>query len=252
MAVVYDIEGPHVRLGIAWFVVSAAAVLAGPITTGVLYGIACGAAGLQMSQCWRRRRVPVDRRVAGIGAAALPLAAALHTIVLAVALLALAAGAYYIALVVIQSKRPPLVDTGYLLQCSILPGLVGAGMVLTVRYSTLCALALLLLVSTYESGDYLIGSGARNRFEGPIAGIVAVAVFTFAVGTPGLKPLDFPSVFAFGAGVAVLAPAGQLLASALLPSAAAPAPALRRIDSLLLVAPAWAWASGWWTLTNVA
>ena len=38
----------------------------------------------------------------------------------------------------------------------------------------------------------------------------------------------------------VACPAGQLLDSALLPRANVHAPALRRIDSLLVVAPAWA------------
>jgi len=37
----------------------------------------------------------------------------------------------------------------------------------------------------------------------------------------------------------VLAPAGQLFASALLPTAGSPASALRRLDSLLLAAPVW-------------
>jgi len=50
--------------------------------------------------------------------------------------------------------------------------------------------------------------------------------------------------FAFGALAAVLCPAGQLVASAVLPSAGAPASALRRIDSLLLLAPAWAYVVG--------
>ena len=39
--------------------------------------------------------------------------------------------------------------------------------------------------------------------------------------------------------VAVLAPMGQLFASALLPAAGAPASSLRRLDSLLLAAPVW-------------
>jgi hypothetical protein len=48
----------------------------------------------------------------------------------------------------------------------------------------------------------------------------------------------------FGGAVAVLAPLGQLFASALLPAAGAPASGLRRLDSLLLAAPLWCVAVG--------
>ncbi len=44
--------------------------------------------------------------------------------------------------------------------------------------------------------------------------------------------------------MALLAPAGQLVASALLPSATTPASGLRRLDSLLLAAPVWVWGVG--------
>ena len=43
----------------------------------------------------------------------------------------------------------------------------------------------------------------------------------------------------FGLAVAPLAFAGQMLASVVLPHARAFAPALRRVDSLLLAAPLW-------------
>jgi len=42
----------------------------------------------------------------------------------------------------------------------------------------------------------------------------------------------------------VLCPAGQLAASMILPKVDSPASALRRIDSLLLLAPAWAFVVG--------
>jgi len=42
----------------------------------------------------------------------------------------------------------------------------------------------------------------------------------------------------------VFAPMGQLLASALLPTAKSPASALRRLDSLLLAAPVWCFGIG--------
>jgi hypothetical protein len=44
----------------------------------------------------------------------------------------------------------------------------------------------------------------------------------------------------FGGFAAFCCPLGQIAASAILPSADARAPALRRLDSLLLLGPAWA------------
>jgi hypothetical protein len=46
-------------------------------------------------------------------------------------------------------------------------------------------------------------------------------------------------VFVFGGFAALLCPLGQIAASAVLPRAEVRAPALRRLDSLLLLGPAW-------------
>ena len=117
-------------------------------------------------------------------------------------------------------------------------------MVLLARLDQGSAIALLLLVSAYETGDYIVGSGSRNPYEGPAAGLSAIVVVTFIVSTLPISTLSFGEAWLFGGAVAVLAPAGQLLASALLPAAAAPASSLRRLDSLLLTAPLWCWGIG--------
>jgi hypothetical protein len=59
-----------------------------------------------------------------------------------------------------------------------------------------------------------------------------------------VPPFDGEAAFTFAALAAVACPLGQLLASALLPAADAKAPALRRLDSLLLLAPVWCWTVG--------
>ncbi len=112
-------------------------------------------------------------------------------------------------------------------------------MVLLARLDQGSAIALLLLVSAYETGDYIVGSGANNPYEGPAAGLSAIVVVTFIVSTLPISTLSFGEAWLFGGIVAVLAPMGQLFASALLPAAGAPASSLRRLDSLLLAAPVW-------------
>jgi hypothetical protein len=50
------------------------------------------------------------------------------------------------------------------------------------------------------------------------------------------------SAWVFGGMAAAMCPLGQVLATAMLPTAESRAPSLRRMDSLLLVGPLWAWA----------
>jgi hypothetical protein len=142
------------------------------------------------------------------------------------------------------SHNPRIADIGWTLQCALAPAAAAMSIVLLARYDQGSAIGLLLLVSAYEAGDYLIGSGAANPVEGPGAGAAGIVVITFILSTLPISALSFGQAWVLGGLVALLAPAGQLLASALLPSAAAPAGALRRLDSLLLAAPVWAWSVG--------
>jgi hypothetical protein len=125
-----------------------------------------------------------------------------------------------------------------------LPGLAAAGVVLTGRYEIGAVITLLVLVAVYEASDYVIGSGASNSLEGPLAGIIFMAVVTFVVAELQVPPFEGTDAWVFGGLAAVGCPAGQLVASALLPTARSHAPALRRIDSLLVLAPLWAWLVG--------
>ena len=149
------------------------------------------------------------------------------------------AAALVVAVTDASSRQPIVSDAGWTIQCALPVGLAATSMVLLTRLDQGSAIALLLLVSAYETGDYLVGSGAGNPFEGPLAGVAAVAVVTFVVSTFGITAFDVGQAWLFGALVALLAPLGQLLASAVLPSAAAPASGLRRLDSLLLAGPVW-------------
>ena len=67
-------------------------------------------------------------------------------------------------------------------------------------------------------------------------------VVTFAIGVFAFPPFDWASAWVFGGMAAAMCPLGQVLATAMLPTAESRAPSLRRVDSLLLVGPLWAWA----------
>jgi hypothetical protein len=243
LAVVYDIEPPHVRLGIAWFAVVLVAIALGVGALAVVYGLTAALAGYQTARCWRIRKPNrPDPIVAALAGLALPLGAAVSTGVLGIAVLAAVVLALLRAFT--ETKAPFLATAGRTLQCGLWPGAAAAGVVSSYRFEEWAGVALVLAVSAYETGDYLIGSGARSKYEGPIAGMVATVVVVLTVAVAGLPPFEIGNGVQFAVLAAVLCPIGQIVGSLVLPAAAAPAPALRRLDSLLLLGPVWAVVAG--------
>lgn len=127
------------------------------------------------------------------------------------------------------------------LRSAILPAVTVVS-VTVLAYADMGAMViLLLLVSAYEIGDYLMGAEANGVLEGPVSGMAAVLVVTFAISVLQLGPFDMRVAWVFGALVAVLAPLGAIVASAIAPSAADAGTALRRLDAWIVVTPVWAW-----------
>ena len=237
-AVVYDIEGPKVRLGVLWFVVVLGALAVGPLPAALVYGGAAAAAGAQAARAWKRRPPRPNEVVAAAMAGAMAVGACLGAGGAGLAVLAGVTAALVVAGADTRSGNHLVADAGWTIQCALFPGLAAMSVVLLARLDQGSAIALLLLVSAYETGDYIVGSGAANPYEGPAAGLSAIVVVTFIVSTLPISTLSFGEAWLFGGMVGVLAPMGQLFASALLPAADAPASGLRRLDSLLLAAPA--------------
>ncbi len=237
----YDIDGPRVRLGLLWFAGAIVALALGTVATALWFGVAFAAAGSHTLRTWRARGAQVDPRVALGGVALVIVGAAVHPRAMGVAVLLLAAGS--VALAARQlgdgDMGQAVARASLVLQSALPPAVAGGCFVLLADLEVWAAVSLVLLVSAYETGDFLIGSGSTNAFEGPLAGSVAVLVVTLAIAALGFPPFGVGEAFAFGLLVAPGAFAGQMLASAVLPHARAFAPALRRVDSLLLTAPLW-------------
>lgn len=213
------------------------ALALGSLPLAVVYGVAAGLAALQIAATRPiTAPLPVRGMAAAVSAGAV-LAAALSAQVAGVVVLA---GALLTVALAGVPSPGWLGRVGLVVPVWLLPGLAGAGVVLSYTVDRGAALTLILLVSAYESGDYLIGTGAAHRFEGPVVGIVAVLVMTFAVSVVALPPFELRHAFVFGAMAALLCVIGQWVASLVLPRADAFAPALRRLDSLILLAPFWA------------
>ena len=118
-------------------------------------------------------------------------------------------------------------------------GLAAGSMLALARDLPEAFAGLVLVVSAYEVGDFVIGSEAGNSYEGPVAGLALLGLVAAGLYLVLPSPFTTADLPWFAALAAVGAPLGQIAASALLPRGDDPAPALRRIDSYLLVAPLW-------------
>jgi hypothetical protein len=247
LAVVYDVNGPRVRLGIGWFALTLVALAGGRWTVAALYAATAAFAAMQTAREWRKNGARPHRLLAGAGALVIGLAGAFSTPLVGVAILGFVGAALFFAFSAAAAARRrshPLNDAAFTVRCGLFPGFAASCVAITARFSLTAVVGLVFIVAAYEIGDYLVGSGARNPFEGPVAGATAIVVTTFAITAIGLKPFVFPGSFALAGLAAGLCPAGQVLASAILPNVDAPASALRRIDSLLVLAPVWALVVG--------
>jgi hypothetical protein len=239
--IVYDIDGPRVRLGVAWFFVGLAALVLGIVPTAVVFGLVAALAAAQTATALRTRWRRPDRRVAAALALLMPLSALVGVGLTGIVVMAGALVAVVAAAVTRTKGSDPIVDAGAVVRSSLFVGLAASSVVLLHRVDVGAAVALFLIVSAYEFGDFLVGSGASNRVEGPVSGvIIAVAVSgVMAVDLFAPPPFEGASVVLFGVVAALLCPVGQIAASAILPRAGAPARALRRLDSYLVAAPVW-------------
>lgn len=242
----YDIDGPRVRLGIVWFAGAAVAFALGLVGVVLYFGVAFAAAAAHSLRTWRARGHAVDPTVA-LGSTALVVVAAgfgPNTMGIGmIVLVGIAVAASARVGAAGETERDPssvIGRAGTVLQTTLPTALAGGCLVLLADVEIWAALSLIVLASAYETGDYLIGSGAANAYEGPLAGAAAVLVTALAIAAIGVPPFGgVAQSLAFGVAVAPLAFGGQMLGSAVLPHSRAFAPALRRVDSLLLAAPLW-------------
>jgi hypothetical protein len=248
-AVTYDVNGPHVRLGFLWFVLVAAALAVGTVALGAVYALAAALAGYQAARCWQPLgRTPNEYLAAAIGGG-IGFSAVAGPSAVGFAVLASVAAALVAAFMTADARAKPLSAIGYTLQCGLFVGLAAASPTLAYRVDIGAAAALIIFVSVYETGDYLVGSGSKNAVEGPLAGVTAIAVFAFALWVVTFVPFKENSLLTFGAIAAGLCPIGQLFGSAILPRSDAKASGVRRLDSLLVLGPVWVVAV--WSYTEV-
>jgi len=246
-AVPYPTDGPKVTFGLLWFAAIMGAALLGfnydnaavsSVAVAVVGSVVALLAGLQTGFAWlpktkaTRSWTAAAAFATGISGFYGPWGAVIG-VVLGLLILT-------VYLVLYRGhRRTPLQLFDVLVRSSLPVGLAAACLAAMAFRNLPVLIALVLLVSAYEVGDFLVGSGAFNPVEGPMAGVIAAGVVAFFLFLIQPDPFSSETIVVFVAVAAVSCVAGQYLASALLPRGNAWAPALRRLDSYLLVAPIW-------------
>ncbi len=243
----YDTQGPKVRMGVLWalaVVLAAAPQDLRPWGLAVLYGVVAGAAAAQVVDSHTGDRHSPDRAVAAFGGSALSVAATLGAAALGVGYLALVVVALVVAAATRSHGHQVVARAGQVVAAAGICGGAAASLVLLAQYEIGALIILLVFVMVYDASDFIVGSGASNGLEGPVAGMIFIGAAAAVAAGLGVPPFNGADIWSFAVLAMIACPAGQLLGSAMMPTANERAPALRRIDSLLVVAPLWAWLVG--------
>lgn len=239
-----DIGGPRVRVGVLWFLLLLAAVTAGRWWAAALCSLVAAAAGYQMARSWAitRAEAESDDGVAPIGAGRIP--ALLAGLLAASGPLAAGYGTGLAgASLVVSATVAGVVSlfsrvTGATVALASLPAAIAASsIVLALQVDLWVATFLVLAVSLYDAGSFLLGADAAGRWEGPVGGMVGTLAVTFTVATIQVPPLDRVEWWVLGALIAATAMLGQWVATWCMATPTASVPALRRLDAYLVAGP---------------
>src|SRR5581483_2839163 len=182
LALVPDVKGPHVRMALAWAVITVTAAVIGRFELATWLAAVALVAGGQVVRSWRGRPVRPTAPVVVFGAAAVPLGAAFGTVGLAVAAALVVVAALVAPLVVAGApRRRSRENPGLTLAFALGLGMAAASPVIARQRGLLPALVLLTLVGVYDASAFVVGAGASNVWEGPVAGVAFVAAVTLLV-----------------------------------------------------------------------
>ncbi len=229
--------GPRIRLGALWFFLALAAVTSGRWWTAALSALVAAAAAFQTGCAWGAAEPDEGSgRLAGVIAAplaaAVPLAAGYGTGLAGAALVVVAAFAG--ALMLARGR-----ELGSAVAiAAVLPAVAASSIVLALQVDLWVALFLVLAVSLFDAGNFLLGAEAAGRWEGPVAGAIGALAVTFTVATVGVAPLERAEWWLAGVVVAATCAVGQWVTSLLLPEPDTWVPALRRLDAYVVAGPA--------------
>jgi CDP-diglyceride synthetase len=225
----------------AWATVTVGMTVAGPGWLAAWLAVCGLAAATQAAAVWRKRGERPMALAAGGIAAGIPLAASLGVEAVNGAVVAGVLVTFVARL--LSPTRAPSRDIALTLVVGIAIGLAAASPVLMRHAGIAPALLLLCFAAVYDAGAYLVGTGAASAWEGPAAGVAALVPLTIFTAVILIPPFSAGEPLVLGLLAAVLAPLGPMAGSALLGDGTVDAPGLRRLDSLLVLGPIWAWCA---------
>lgn len=244
LAPVPDVNGPRVRLGMLWAFVSFTAAIAGAGWLAACVGLVAFSAAAQTSRSWRYRyRMPPPALVGALGGIPVLFATAgAFASGLAAAVVSLCVLAVPIASDLRHgTRRRSLAPGSFVAVFTCLPIAAAAAAPIVVHglrdAGASGVLGVLALVCAYDAGNFLVGTGAISRWEGPAAGIASIAATGLAVAGLLAPPFSGWTALLLGGSAAVTVPLGPIVASLLMGDDRKRAPALRRLDSLIVFGP---------------
>ncbi len=230
--------GQVVLRGVAWGAIVALAIATGPWPLALVLGGLAAAASWEIAVASAETDYPVEPVFAAVLAAALPAAAYFDTAAAGAVLVAGVVGSVAIAWFLRTSDTPLMALAGAYVEAWGFTGLAAAGVMFTWRVELGAVVVLCAFVAIYDIGSHLVGADAGSAWEGPVSGVVGVGVVAFAAAAIGVPPFELDGAASFALVAAAALPFGPVLASLLVPAGESP-PALRRIDSLLVIGPIW-------------
>lgn len=238
-------------MGVVWIVLVAVALALRVTGVTVLFTLACALAAYQVAHVWTKREIEADQWVAAAGAGLMVIAGAVDVVWIGAAALAVVVAAVAVAYISATRNTSVATNAAYTVLAAIPVGLAGASVATCLRYDEIGAAAVLVAFAlAYDVGDFVVGSGASNPYEGPVAGWLAIAAVATVVVVLNVPPFRGAPAWGFAILAAAACPIGQIAGSAILPSARAKASALRRLDTLLVLAPAFTFAVGLFVQTH--
>lgn len=226
-------EGPRIRLGVAYAIAAVLLVVVGGIPLALGAGVLGATAATQTARSWAA--IPPVRFLAFGGGLLIPLAALAGP-------LGVAAGAVAVVVASLVLAGPRSTTVSLVARVALIPIACGVATAAPValRDRGLAGVGVLVAcVLLYDATVFVMGADARWRWEGVIPGLVAVvAVMLFAAAVL-VPPFRGAAPWVLGGLALVALPAGAAVGSLLRGRAPRPVPALRRIDSLLVVGPVW-------------
>lgn len=233
---------PKILLGLIWALVTVVAVLTGGLGLALWVALIAGVGATQLASRWSRIGWPASPAAAGLAELAVALFAVKGPAGLG---LGLCVGLLISGCVVLASSSATKSLSSILVSfaASVPLGIAAGSLVVVREFDVMLALLLLGFALAYDYGSYSLGFGVRFRVVGLLGGLLAL--LPVAILCSVLAPYEGKEWQVLSAIAAVGIPVGVLLGQLLSNPKGAwrrdvkVAPGIARLDSLLVLAPAW-------------